>query len=367
MNIPKKSKPLDYKPEILSKRNQDHLLKINAVLSAPHTRIIDTFEDQVKEFIKLRSPSKQFSDEELTLETQLYIKNNIDAGNWVYYPWNGYMVHLLEESEFIEVRTNRNRNKITQEEQQQLGNKTIGVIGLSVGHSIALTLATERICKTIRLADFDTLELSNLNRIRTGVHNLGMPKVIFAAREIAEIDPYLNIEIFPEGVTEDNINSFFINNNNKLDILVEVCDGLDIKIESRLKARELKIPVVMDTNDRGMMDIERFDLEPDRQILHGLTGEVDLTQVKNLTNEEKVPFVLAIIGAETMSDRLKSSMKEIKKTISTWPQLASSVVLGAALCTDVCRRILLDQFHESGRYYVDIDQQISDKRSGITE
>ncbi len=356
---------MDHKPDILSKQNKDHRLKINALLTTPAIRVIDTYENQVMELVKLRSPARIYTPEELTEATKAYLQNNPDAGNWVYYPWSHCMVHLLGESEFIEVRTNRNRNKITAEEFNILSRKTIGVVGLSVGHSIALTLATERICSTIRLADFDTLELSNMNRIRTGVYNLGLPKVVIAAREIAEIDPYLTVEVYPEGVTEDNINSFFVNNTNKLDILVEVCDGLDIKIECRLKARELKIPVVMDTNDRGMMDIERFDLEPERPILHGLTGDMDVRKIKNLTNEEKVPFVLAIIGAETMSDRLKSSMKEIRKTISTWPQLASSVVLGAALCTDVCRRILLDQFHDSGRYFVDIEQQISDQKSGI--
>ncbi len=54
-------------------------------------------------------------------------------------------------------------------------------------------------------------------------------------------------------------------------------------------------------------------------------------------------------------------MVEIKQTISTWPQLASAVALGGALCADVCRRILLDKYHESGRYFVDIEELIGDK------
>ena len=45
----------------------------------------------------------------------------------------------------------------------------------------------ERICGEIRLADFDILELTNLNRIRTGVHNLGLSKTYSVAREISEI------------------------------------------------------------------------------------------------------------------------------------------------------------------------------------
>jgi molybdopterin/thiamine biosynthesis adenylyltransferase len=349
-----------YKPTILNSKNKNDLEFLTQLQEAPGVRIIDTYHDQVKELIKLRNPSQQLSNTELSTLATDYTGEHPGHSNWIYYPWSNYLVHLLKEDEFIEVRTNRNKNKITLEEQNSLLSKSIGVIGLSVGHAIALTLATERVCGDLRLADFDTLELSNLNRIRSSVYNLGTPKVVIAAREIAEIDPYLSVEIYPEGITEDNMDSFFVQNNRKLDVLVEVCDGLEVKINSRLKAREMGIPVVMDTNDRGMLDVERFDLEPNRPILHGLTGDTDLLNIKNLTNEQKVPFVLKIIGEETMSKRLKSSMKEIKRTLTTWPQLASSVVLGAALCADVCRRILLNEFHESGRYYVDIEEQISD-------
>src|SRR5205085_12245098 len=99
--------------------------------------------------------------------------------------------------------------------------------------------------------------------------------------EILEIDPFINVKLFNEGLTEANLNDFFLD-GGKIDMLVEVCDGLDIKITSRFKARELKIPVVMDTNDRGMLDIERFDVEPDRPILHGLAEGLDPNNIKDL-------------------------------------------------------------------------------------
>jgi hypothetical protein len=52
----------------------------------------------------------------------------------------------------------------------------------------------------------------------------------------------------------------------------------------------------------------------------------------------------------------------VEQTINTWPQLASSVALGGAVGADVCRRILLDQYHESGRYYIDLDELVGDKK-----
>jgi len=328
----------------------------------PTVQIMDQISTQLDELIKSHHPSRKLKPEELSLLKEKHIDGQAlqEYGVWVYYPWNNRLVHLLDEKEFVQVRTNRNQNKITLAEQALLNTKKIGIVGLSVGQSIALTLAMERTCGELRLADFDTAELSNLNRLRTGVHNLGLKKTIIAAREIAEIDPYLKIVIYNDGLSKDNMHAFFTD-GGALDLFVEVCDGLDIKIESRFKARELKVPVVMDTNDRGMLDVERFDLEPDRPILHGFVEGLNPDNIKNLTNEQKIPHILKIVGAEGISTRLKASMIEVEQSINTWPQLASSVVLGGALTTDVARRILLDQYHDSGRYYVDLDELVGDK------
>jgi ThiF family len=269
-------------------------------------------------------------------------------------------VHLLDEPEFSVVRTSRNHYKITPAEQSTLAAKKIGVIGLSVGQTIALALAMERTCGEIRLADFDALELSNLNRVRSGVATLGLSKAVVAAREIAEIDPFLRVTCFLEGITEATIDSF-LTGDGGLDLLVEVCDSLNVKLLARQRARVARVPVLMQTSDRGMLDVERFDREPDRPLLHGLMEHLDVGGLQHLSSEEKVPHILAMLGIDTVSNRLKASMLEVEQTIPTWPQLAGAVMLGGAMVSDVSRRILLDQFHESGRFYVDLEELIADK------
>lgn len=322
--------------------------------------IHDEIDSQLTELIKCSNPSLQLSSAEIEEKKVLHLNGveKMNYGVWVYYPWSSTVLHLLDETEYIKVRTNRNQLKITAAEQEALRNKTIGVIGLSVGQSIALTLVMERTCGTIRLADFDTLELSNVNRIRTGVKNLGLSKVVIAAREIAEMDPFIKVEIFDQGIQADNIERF-LTGNGKLDILVEVCDGLDMKLFCRNAAKQQNIPVVMDTNDRGMLDIERFDLEPERPIMHGLLEGIPVEDLGSLTPEQRTNVILKIVGAASISNRLKLSIPELNKTISALPQLASSVVLGGAVTTDVCRRILLNEHTASGRYYVDLDQIIN--------
>ncbi len=212
----------------------------------------------------------------------------------------------------------------------------------------------------IRLADFDEIDLSNLNRVRTHLINIGINKAVIVAREIAEIDPYLKVTVYENGITEENIDDFFTLNGT-LDALVEECDGLDIKIIARQKAKELGIPVVMETNDRAMLDIERFDKEPDRPILHGLVQGLDVAKLKTLkTNEDKVPYMLDMIGIDDTSPLLRASMLEIEQSVSTWPQLASSVTFGGGIVSDTIRRILLSEQIKSGRFYFDIEEKLTE-------
>ncbi len=343
--------------------NEDDLYSLDRLIQV-HSEIVilDEIESQLKDLIKLRNPSVKLTESELTDLVQVHVgdKNIDEYGVWVYYPWCNKLVHILDEEEFIEVRTNRNKNKITKEEQALLATKKVGVIGLSVGQSVSATMAMERCFGEIRLADFDTLDLTNCNRIRTPVYNIGLSKVVITAREIAEIDPYLKVICFFEGLTEDNMVDF-MNQGGKLDMIVEECDSVEIKVMTRVKAKQYSIPVVMEMSDRCMIDVERYDLEPDLKMFQGKLEHLDLSNLKNLSPEQRMMYMYPMVSGENVSNRLKESVGELGKTLSAWPQLASAVVLGGGASTDVVRRILLNQTQVSGRFYFDIEQLIVNK------
>lgn len=328
------------------------------VKEKPFIKIFDQIKSQVEELLKLVSPKTSFSKEKLSDAAKEYIGSLVpeEFGVWVYYPWSNTIVHLLDEKEFIIVRTNRNKNKITSEEQDILGTKKVGVIGLSVGQSVSLALALERSFGELRIADFDVLDMSNLNRIRTGVHNLQLKKSVACAREISEIDPYLKVTCFHDGINDENIDSFFSEGGN-LDALIEECDNLNIKITSRLKARKLGIPVIMDTSDRGMLDIERYDLERERPIFHGLLEHYNLNE-SFIDPEKRMEIIYSILDKNKITPRFKESINEIGKTLTTWPQLASSVISGGANAAEIYRKIMLKCPIQSGRYYVDLDELV---------
>ena len=110
----------------------------------------------------------------------------------------------------------------------------------------------------------------------------------------------------------------------------------------------------MATSDRGLVDVERFDLEPQRPILHGLLGELDVALLSGMSSREKVPHMLRFLEAEQLSPRVAASAVEIDRTLSTWPQVASDVVLGATAIAEAVRRIGLGEDLRSGRTRIDV-------------
>jgi hypothetical protein len=278
---------------------------------------------------------------------------------WAYYPWRRAAVGVAGPRGYRALRLDRNRHLITVDEQDRLNGLRIAIAGLSVGHAIAHTLAAEGLCGTVRLADFDDLELTNLNRVPATMLDIGLNKAIVAARRIAELDPYIHLDVMTAGVTPESLPDFL----DDIDIVVEECDSLDMKIMIREAARERRLPVLMSTSDRGLVDVERYDLEPGRPILHGLLGHVDATFLSGLPSRDRVPYMLRHLDVSRSSPRLIASLVEIAQTLSTWPQLAADVTLGAAAVTEAVRRIGLQEPLRSGQTRIDIGQALD----GIAE
>ena len=120
-----------------------------------------------------------------------------------------------------EAAFSRNIGWVTEREQSQLRNKRVAIAGMGgVGgqHLLALTRLG---IGNFNIADFDTFEIANFNR-QTGavLSALGQPKVRVLADMALDINPELNIQQFPTGVTPKNLEDFL----KDVDIYV---DGLD--------------------------------------------------------------------------------------------------------------------------------------------
>ena len=279
--------------------------------------------------------------------------------NLVYYPWLDCYVTCLQEEDFITVRTNRNKNKITQDEQAVFNHKTVGIIGQSTGSHLAYILAHERLCGHLKLAENDTLNLSNLNRIRGGIAQIGLPKNVIIARAIAELDPYLTVDIYNHHITSENMGEF-MNESGKIDLMVDACDDMKTKFLLRFVAKANKIPLLMETNDRGRIDIERFDTI-DPPIFHGLMGDIDESKFLSMEHQEIYKKIQGfLMNSGGLSKKMLHSLPLIGKELQSFPQLATETVLGASVLATCIRRIFLNEMTYSGVFFIDIEQIIDE-------
>lgn len=316
----------------------------------PHTKVIDTYETQLEELFVLDNPwlnmdppkkAKEFAahKDEHFGKSELH-----QVGNWVYLPWRHVLLHILDDAGFQQVRTGRNRNLITKEEQEKFYNSTIGIAGLSVGNSCALSIVLTGGGKHMKLADPDTLELTNLNRIRGSIAELTEPKVFMSARQIYELDPYADLTLFTDGLTEDNIEDFF----KGLNLAVDEIDNIGMKVRIRQEAKKNKVPVIMaaDNGDGGVLDVERHDIQEDITPFHGRAGD----DIADRTVNKKLPLPVIgkiiteeLLGVDTITPRVQQSLLKIGSELPTWPQLGGAALINGAAIAATARMILTGQ------------------------
>jgi len=332
--------------------------------------VIDAFSRSLEELFFVRNPrfkkGMPGADEALAKFMTEDAKNV--AGVYVYYPWTGKAVYLPEEKIYFELRTARNKNIINKDEQEKYRGVKVGIAGMSVGSNIATTLALTGGPKSMRLADFDEIEATNLNRIRAGATSIGENKAIFFARQIYELDPWAELEVYDKGINKDNIEDFI----EGLDVFIDEMDSIDLKVRSRFICKKHKTPVLMatDNGDNVIFDVERYDENPDLAIFNGRV-EITEEELGNLkTFQDWIKIAARVVGAEVQTPRLLGSILELGKTISGVPQIGSAASMAGAVASFAVRKIACGEKLPSGRYDINLDEKITfgyDTPEGMTE
>ncbi len=329
-------------------------------------KVVDVYLQQLKEFFEIRNAhiagKEEFNKEFLVFKKIKTQEDQDLLGDWIYYPWSNVLLHTLSEQENDALRTNRNRNIITAEEQQKLRNFTIAIAGLSVGGNIATTLLYNGFPKHIKIADFDTLETTNLNRVRGKLSDVGSPKIDIISKQLYELDPYVNVIPFEKGLTKETMGDF-LGGKQKTNLVFEIIDDLELKILLRKEAKKQKIPVVMLTSigDSVLIDVERYDNDLDTKIFNGMVEEKildDLLQGK-VPKAEVNKYVVQIVGPQNIPPKVMDSVKEIGKTLVGRPQLMSTVTIASGIACFIARKIALGEPVKSGRSRVTFDDFIS--------
>jgi hypothetical protein len=123
-----------------------------------------------------------------------------------------------------------------------------------------------------------------------------------------------------------------------------------------------------DNGDGALIDVERFDEDPDRPILHGnLNKIIDVEHLKkDLSFKEKLALIANIVRLEQATTKAQMSLGDVGKTLNTWPQLGTAAITCGVTLSYIARKILLGEKMKSGRYAFSLDDRLDNRHNKLS-
>lgn len=322
-------------------------------------RIIEAFDIAIKELFYIQNPVLKKGTPEAVDALEEFIATSKIMPVWIHYPDRQLIVKTVPEDLYFKLRTSRNRNIILAEEQKKFRDAKVGIAGLSVGSAVINALVTSGGPKYIKIADFDEVEITNLNRVRASLYDVGRNKSHIAAEHVYALDPYAEVRLWDKGIDKDSLEDF-ITKDFTLDIFIDEMDSLDLKVLIRLFCQKKGIPVLMatDNGDSIILDVERFDEDPQRKIFHNLLGDFSQEDINGLDYTQWLQLATKIVGPEYLTERMQESILDIGKNIPAVPQLGPTAQIAGAAIAFAIRRIVNGQSMPSGRYLIGLEEKL---------
>ena len=144
------------------------------------------------------------------------------------------------------------------EKLNSIQNKKILIVGIGGVGGYTLESLVRLGINNITIADYDTIDSSNLNRqIITNTKNIGMKKVEVAFNRYSEINPNINLTLIKDKITIDNFSDLIKDN---YDYIVDACDDTNIKIELINYALNKNIKIITSCGTANRIDSTKLKI-----------------------------------------------------------------------------------------------------------
>jgi tRNA A37 threonylcarbamoyladenosine dehydratase len=263
--------------------------------------------------------------------------------------------------------------------RDRLAGTVVGFVGASLGSNVVESVMREMRPLAAKIADPDYLEATNLNRLqhgslryltaarakrtdpRSAFETHFVNKVHLLAYENQLVDPYLELHLYDEGLTPENIERFLLGGDGepRLDYVVEEADDLRIKVEVRKRARAHGIPVIMasDVGNRAQVQLQDYATSPEASLGFRVTDAELHASIERCmsrgTRDDRLELYTAMLGAGFAGDDFMPWLRqEGEQPTSSIPQSGAIALLGGALAGKLialhrlghplCERLILD-------------------------
>ncbi len=180
-------------------------------------------------------------------------------------------------------------NLIEEEKYNLIKQKVVLIVGIGgVGGYSVETLVRSGIEKLI-LIDYDTFELSNINRqLYANINTINKKKIEVAKENILQINPNAKIITIDKKLNKDNIN---ILDKYKIDYIIDACDDIEVKKELILKSIKNKIKIISSMGTGNKLNPTLFEISDIRKTEYDPIAKKIRKFVKDNHIKEKIMVV----------------------------------------------------------------------------
>lgn len=203
--------------------------------------------------------------------------------------------------------------------------KTVAIIGLGGVGGYALETLVRSGIESIILVDYDTIDISNINRqIIATTKNIGTKKIEAAKLRALEINPNCKITTLDLKLNEDNIDSLF---NFKIDYIIDACDTINVKKRLILECHKRKIKLISAMGSGNKLDPTKFSICDIRKTSYDPIAKI----IRKFVIENKIKEKVMVVSST-------EAPKKIEGVISSISYVPS--VVGIYLTTYVINDII---------------------------
>lgn len=211
------------------------------------------------------------------------------------------------------------------EKYDLIKSKTVAIIGLGGVGGYALETLVRSGIESIILVDYDTIDISNINRqIIATTKNIGTKKIEAAKLRALEINPNCKVTTLDLKLNEDNIDSLF---NFKIDYIIDACDTISVKKRLILECHKRKIKLISSMGSGNKLDPTKFSICDIRKTSYDPIAKI----IRKFVIENKIKEKVMVVSST-------EAPKKIEGVISSISYVPS--VVGIYLTTYVINDII---------------------------
>lgn len=222
---------------------------------------------------------------------------------------------------------------IGSENLEKLKNSHVLIFGLGgVGGSAVEALARAGVGE-LSVVDFDTVDITNINRQVIATQNtVGKNKAEVMRERIENINPEIKVNVFIEKFSKENENLFF--ENKKYDYIIDAIDLVKHKLELIELAKEKNIPIISSMGTGNKINPASFEVADISK-----TSVCPLAKVVRLELRKRRIKKLKVVYSKELPRKPENNSDSREKKINVGSISFVPPVVGMILASEVVKDI----------------------------